>query len=84
MKDFEIDNLDQIINKFRRYMNKLKQYMKNTAMIKRDLKKKFRRNFQNLLKASENLEIEPAIIDMRAYVPRKLLPFVVMLEEYMQ
>jgi hypothetical protein len=84
MEDFEIDNLDQTINKFRRYMNKLKQYMKNTAMIKRDLKKKFRRNFQNLLKASENLEIEPAIIDMRAYVPRKLLPFVVMLEEYMQ
>jgi len=83
MKDIEIDNLDQIIDKFKRYMNRLKQYIKNTAMIKRDVKKKYRRNFQRMLKASENLEIEPTIIDMWAYVPRKLLPFAVMLEEYM-
>ncbi|MGQ9759667.1 MAG: hypothetical protein ACUVQ5_03730 [Candidatus Methanomethylicaceae archaeon] len=66
MKDL-IHNLDQIINKFKRYMNKLKQCMKDTGMIKRGLKKKFSRNFQELLKAS-----------------KKLLPFAVMLEEYMQ
>lgn len=83
MKGVEIHNLDQIMDKFRRYTSRLKQYMKNTAMIKRNVKKKYARNFLRLLKASENLEIEPTIIDMWAYVPRKLLPFTVMLEEYM-
>jgi hypothetical protein len=80
MKNLKIDDLDQITDKLRRYMNNLNQYI----IVKRDLKKKFRKNFQKLLKASESLEIEPDTIDMRAYVPKKLLPVVGILEDIMR
>jgi hypothetical protein len=82
MKDLEIGDLNEVIERFRRHVSKLKQYMNKTAMIRRYLKKNYARNFVRLLKASESLEIEPTTIDMWAYVPKQLLPFAVMLEEY--
>jgi len=78
----EIENLDEIIGQLRRHVGKIRHYVEKTAFIKRKIRKKYAKNMRVLAKVAENITLEKTIIiDLRAYVPQKLLPIAMFLEE---
>lgn len=81
-KEVKITDLDEVVDKLKRYITKIKHYVNKTAMIKRSIRKKYMKNFRILMKETEKVIVKPSsIVDLKVYIPEKLLPITVLIEE---
>jgi|YelNatPaOPRAMG01_1025707.scaffolds.fasta_scaffold30059_2 hypothetical protein len=81
-KNVNVRDLSEDVEKLRRYVKKIEHYVTKTAMIKRSIRKKYVKNFRVLMKEAENVVVKPsAVLELRAYIPEKLLPIAVLIEE---
>ena len=81
-KELETEEVEKFTEAFRGYAKKTKHYVEKTALIRRDIRKKYRRNFRVLAKASDRMIVKPTkTIELRAYIPKKLLPTTVLIDE---
>jgi len=78
------EDVEDAVREMRGYVKKMKHYLEKTAFIKRNTRKKYVRNMRLLATAAERMHIRPtSIVDLRAYLPRALLPLAVMIEDLM-
>ena len=72
---------EPLIKKTKRFAKKVSNYIAKTSFIKRKNIKSYRKNFRILSKSAENITIDPNIVkDLMQYVPNKLLPIALVLE----
>ena len=77
------EKMELFIKKIERFNRKLKHYITKTSLIRRWIIKKYRKNYRTFLKSAENMTIDRAIVkDLMDYVPNKLLPITVFLEDF--
>lgn len=78
----DIEHIKAIINKTKKNAARLQHYVEKTALIKRDIKRRFVKNFRVLTRACDSIEItETAVIDLRTYIPENLIPLVTLMDE---
>jgi len=81
-KEVENDDLKEMADKLKGYTKKVKHYVDKTAFIRRNVRKKWMRNMRVLNKATAKLSVErTSIVDVRMYIPQKLLPITIMFDE---
>lgn len=74
--------LKPYVEKIRHYVKKIRHYANKTAFIKRKIRRKYVKNYRLFVKASAGMIIEKTtVINLRAYVPEKLLPISLFIEE---
>ena len=81
VEEIDTNELKPYLKKLEKYVDKVRQYTK-TALIKRRILKKYKRNYHKLVKTAAGMTIEKTtIIDLTSYVPQTLLPVAIFLEE---
>lgn len=76
------EEIDPVIKKTKRFAKKVNNYVNKTSFIKRNLIKKYRRNYRLLVNSSKKLTVEPKIVsDLIQYVPENLFPIALTLED---
>lgn len=81
-RELKIDEIERLVKVLKGHVKKTKHYMEKTALIKRGIRKKYRKNFGVLAKATKNMMVKSTTtIELRAYIPEKLLPITVLVDE---
>lgn len=81
-KGVKIDDLNEIVGELKKYVRKIEHYIKKTAFIKRNIRKRYVKNLRVLNKASANMIVKrTTLIDLRAYIPEKIFPIAVFFDE---
>jgi len=74
--------LKPYVEKMSRFVKKIRHYARQTAFIKRQILKKYKKNYRILVKAAPKMIVEKTTAsDLRGYVPEKFLPISIFIEE---
>lgn len=79
---FKEDEMQGAVAEVSDSIKKVKQWVDRAPRVRKKVCKKYIRNLEKLSELSANITIEDSdIINLRDYIPSKLLPFVILLEE---
>lgn len=85
LKDLDSADIEEVVDQTQVYIDivnkKLKPSLTSSA-IRRKARQKFRNSLKQLHKASKKIKVErTTLLDLRSYVPAKLQPLAIMIEE---
>lgn len=84
-KEIKEEDLEKAVDEVKGYVKKIKHYVDKTSFVKRKIRKKYIKNFKEMCKVAVNVKIEKAnVIDLRAYMPSRLLPVMILFDEISQ
>jgi len=82
LKDVKESDMEGIVKEARSYIEAINRFALKTRRINRVARRAFIRNFSRFhQEISKKVIFEGTIIDIKHYVPRKLLPVIILLEE---
>jgi hypothetical protein len=76
------DELEKAVKEAKSYVENFKRAMKKPPRAGKKLLKKLEESYRRLQEVCKNVEVQPADIDLKAYIPSDLLPIVTLLESY--
>lgn len=79
----DFSDLEEGLTGLKRLIRRIRQFMEKTALIKRTIRKRYAKNLGVLAKTADKLTIgRTLIINLRTYVPKKLLPIAIFIEDF--
>jgi hypothetical protein len=76
------DELEKAVKEAKSYVENFKRAMKKPPRAGKKLLKKLEESYRRLQEVCKNVEVQPADIDLKVYIPSDLLPIVTLLEGY--